>query len=71
MNGKTRYSAWLLVKGTTPPFLPDDSDRGVFPNADGSNATLGIIFDANSSNSIYNGDKMQVSALQTLACIKL
>ena len=70
MNGKTIYSAWLSVASTTPPFVPDESEQGRFPNADGSSSTLGLLFNANSANSLYNGDKLQLSALQTLVCIK-
>lgn len=29
-----------------------------------------IVFKASDGNSIYNGDKLQVSALQALCCIK-
>ena len=74
MSGKTIYSAWLSVDYTTPPFVPDTSERGRFPrfpNADGSESTLGLLFNANSANAIYNGDKLQLPALQTLACIKI
>ena len=36
-----------------------------------SNRDISMSFDANKSNAIYSGSKMQPSALQILACIRI
>ena len=69
--GKTRYAAWLDDAASTGPFSADPDQQRLYPMYNSSSAYYtGLIFDAHDANSIYAGTSLQISALQTLVCIK-
>ena len=52
-------------------FLDSNKEDAIAGQSSGpSQGHVNIIFDASDGNSFYSGDKLQVSALTTLACIK-
>ena len=59
------YSHWPYLSGVFSE--GKSSSRAV----QGSTANTGVAFNASDGNAIYSGDKLQASALQALACIKI
>lgn len=59
------YTHWPYLSGV---FSEGKSGtRGV----QGTTANTAVAFNASDGNAIYSGDKLQASALQALACIKI
>ena len=70
MAGQLRMYPGTIYQHTGV-FLGSKLVNNMCAMSSGSNqGQIDILFDANNGNTLYSGDKLQVSALQVLACVK-
>ena len=71
MEGEVTRKGLESSGSSTGVFLSSGSPTFSYTAHSPGGSGFGFVFKASDGNSIYSGEKVQTSALQTLACIKI